>query len=308
MTQRKKLYGSDGGTAVVLPLSVHTLCHTGNSTASTGDLPLSAQLRYSTATPQMNLVFTRLPLPKWWHWGWGIDKVHNDEASMKTLSSARPLSLTSICHSGYKLQGICIWPDTFSDDTSLKSFLLHQCQTSALLFHMMFLQRQEFYYLNLPQLASFIPVRCIYADIVLSFPPAQAILANSKSMNFGKHPAGKSPVIQGRLLLLLLVLLSTTLQMLSRRSGLLGIWFEVLAPGGTFPRSCLGLWSDPSGTFLAEKKWTCFTENWSHRSLKNYSYFYCAEAKWVFLACAFHNIWVIWLLCFVTRLYRDSCI
>lgn len=55
------------------------------------------------------------------------------------------LSLTSLCHSGYKLQGICIWPDTFSDDTSLKSFLLHQCQTSALLFHIMFFQRQGFY-------------------------------------------------------------------------------------------------------------------------------------------------------------------
>lgn len=64
MMQRKKLHGSDGGTATVLPLSVHTLCHTGNSTANTGDLPLSAQLSYRAATPQMNLVFTRLPLPK----------------------------------------------------------------------------------------------------------------------------------------------------------------------------------------------------------------------------------------------------
>lgn len=188
----------------------------------------------------------------------------------------------------------------------VKSFLLHQCQTSALPLYMIFSQRQEFYYLNLTQLASFTPVRCIYADIFLSFPPAQAILANSKSMNFGQHPAGKSPVIQGRLLLLLLVLLSTTLQMLSRRSGLLGVWFEVPVPGGTFPRSCRGLWSDPSSTFLAEKKWTRFTENWSHRSLKNYSYFYCAEAKWVFLECASHNIWVIRLLWFChTSLQRQ---
>lgn len=37
----------------------------------------------------MNLVFTRVPLPKWWYWG--MDKVHNDEASIKTLS-ARPQS------------------------------------------------------------------------------------------------------------------------------------------------------------------------------------------------------------------------
>lgn len=40
MMQRKKLYGSDGNTATILSLSVHT----GNSTAYTGDSPLSAQL------------------------------------------------------------------------------------------------------------------------------------------------------------------------------------------------------------------------------------------------------------------------
>lgn len=301
--QRKKLCGSGGDRARILSLSMHALCHTGKSAANTGDFPLSAQLRYGTATSQRNLVFTRLPLPKWWPWGWGMDKGHNQEASVMTLSRARPLSLTSLCHSGYKLQGICMWPDTFSEDTSLKSFLLHQCQTSALLFHMMFFQRQGFYYLSSTCWLYSYPLHlCRY---IFSFPPAQAILANSKSMNFGKHPAGKSPVIQGRLLLLLLVLLSTTLQMLSRRSCLLGVWFEVPVPGGTFPRSCLGLWSDPSGTFLAEEKWTRFTENWSHTSLKN-SYFYCAEAKWVFLVYAFHNIWVIRLLWFChTSLQRQ---
>lgn len=272
------------------PLSVHTLCQHRRRPPSL----CTAEVQDCNSTAEPCLY--KAPLTK--VITLGMDKANNYETSMKTLSSARSLSLTSPCHSGYKLQGICMWPDTFSDDTSLKSFLLHQCQTSALLFHMMFFQRQGFYYLNLTQLACFIPVRCIYAAIFLSFPPAQAVLANSKSMNFGKHPAGKSPVIQGRLLLLLLVLLSTTLQMLSRRSCLLGVWFEVPIPGGTFPRSCLGLWSDPSGTFLAEKKWTRFTENWSRTYLKNYSYFYCAEAKWVFLACAFHNIWVIWLLRF----------
>lgn len=141
---------------------------------------------------------------------------------------------------------------------------------------MMFFQRQGYYYFSLTQLASFTPVYYIYADIFryTSFLPAQAILENSKSMNSGKYPAGKSPVIQGRLLLLLLVLLSTTLQMLSRMGCLLGVWFEVRVPGGTFPRSCLGLWSDPSSTFLAQKKRTRFTDNWSHKALNNYSYFF----------------------------------
>lgn len=301
MMQRKKLYGSDGDRATTLSLSVHTFCHTGNSTANTGDIPLPGlQFHSWTLSLQGSLYQSNDAEAEGW------TKQIMMKLQWGPLPSARPLSLTSLCHSGYKLQGICIWPDTFSDDTSLKSFLLHQCQTSALLFHMMFFQRQGVYYLNFTQLASFIPVRCIYAGIFLSFPPAQSILANSKSMNFGKHPAGKSPVIQGRLLLLLLVLLSTTLQMLSRRSCLLGVWFEVPVPGGTFPRSCLGLWSDPSSTFLAEKKWIRFTENWSHTYLKNYSYFYCAKAKWVFLACAFYNIWVIWLLRFChTSLQRQ---
>jgi len=118
-----------------------------------------------------------------------------------------------------------------------------------------------------------------FSDTPLSLPLAQAVLENSKSMNFGKHPADKSPVIQGRLLLLLLVLLSTTLQMLSRMGCLSDAWFEAPVPGGTFPRSCLGLWSDPSRTFLAEKKQTPFTDNWPHKALKNYSDFYCAKAK-----------------------------
>lgn len=123
----------------------------------------------------------------------------------------------------------------------------------------------------------------IFSYTPLCFPPVQAILENSKSINFGKHPAGKSPVIQGRLLLLLLVLLSTMLQMLSKMGCLLGVWFEVPVPGGIFLRSCLGLWYDPSGTFLAEKKQTHFTDNWSHNALKNCSYFYHAKAKWGFL-------------------------
>lgn len=261
------------------------------------DLPLSAELSYRTASPQMNLVFTRLPFAKWWHWDWGMDIVHYDDASMKTLSSARPLSLTSLRHSDYKFQGICIWPDTSSDDTSQEFPLTSVPDISSALSHDVFPETRVLLFKLNPtcKLYSCLLHFCRYISVL---PPAQAILANSKSMNFGKHPAGKSPVIQGRLLLLLIVLLSTTLQMLSRRSGLLGVWFEVPVPGGTFPRSCLGLWSDPSSSFLAEKKWTRFTENWSHRSLKNYSYFYCAEAKWIFLACASHNIWVIWLLWF----------
>jgi len=84
---------------------------------------------------------------------------------MQNLWRARPLTLTSLCHSGYKLQGICICSDTFSDDSSLKSFLLHQYQTSALLFCMTFFQRQGFYYLNLTQLTRFILVCCTSADI-----------------------------------------------------------------------------------------------------------------------------------------------
>lgn len=90
--QRKKLCGSGGDRARILSLSMHALCHTGKSAANTGDFPLSAQLRYGTATSQRNLVFTRLPLPKWWPWGWGMDKGHNQEASVMTLSRARPQS------------------------------------------------------------------------------------------------------------------------------------------------------------------------------------------------------------------------
>lgn len=148
---------------------------------------------------------------------------------------------------------------------------------------------------------------CRYFQIHISlFSPCTGNLGKQQVNEFGKHPTGKSPVIQGRLLLLLLVLLSTTLQMLSRMGCLLGIRFEVPVPGDTFLRSCLGLWPDPSGTFLAQKKWTHFTDNWSHKALKNYSYFYNAKAKWVFLARAFHISRVIGSLWFChTSLQRQ---
>lgn len=190
MTHRKKFCGTkDGGRAMTLPLSMRTLSPHGEQ-HTRHRKPPSEHWKYRTATPQINLLSTRLSLPKWRQFkgevgGWTKDTMM--KLQWRPCHTWDLLSLTSLCHSGYELQGICIWPDTFSDGTSLKSFLLHQHQTSVLLFCMTFFQRQGFYYLNLTQLASFMPVHCIYADIFrytsLSFPPAQAILENSKSMS-----------------------------------------------------------------------------------------------------------------------------
>lgn len=180
------------------------------------------------------------------------------------------LSLISLWHSGYKLQGICICLDTFSDDTSLKSCLLHQCQTSALLFHVILFQRQGFYYLSLNQLASFIPVCCSAADIFL-FSPCTGNLGKQQVNEFWKTPSWQVTSYSRKIFITIISIIKYYTANAIQKSCLLGAWFEVPFPGGTFPRSCLGLWSDPSSTLLAEKKWTRFTENCSHTSLKNYS-------------------------------------
>lgn len=162
-------------------------------------------------------------------------------------------SLISLWHSGYKLQGICICLDTFSDDTSLKSCLLHQCQTSALLFHVILFQRQGFYYLSLNQLASFIPVCCSAADIFL-FSPCTGNLGKQQVNEFWKTPSWQVTSYSRKIFITIISIIKYYTANAIQKSCLLGAWFEVPFPGGTFPRSCLGLWSDPSSTLLAEKK------------------------------------------------------
>lgn len=225
-----------------------------------------------------------------------------------------PLILASLCHSDCELQGICIeqTPSQMIPFSRVSYYISTRHHLWS--FAWCFSRDKDFICLVKPtptcKFYSCSLHLCRYFQIFffLSFPPAQAILETSKSMNFGKHPAGKSPFIQGRFLLLLL-LLSTMQQMLSRMGCLLGVWFEVPIPGGTFPRNCSGLRSDPSSIFLAEKKWTCFTDNWLHKALKNYSYFYHTKSKWVFVHMLFTtSLRSYGCYDFVTHRYRHSCI
>lgn len=148
-------------------------------------------------------------------------------------------------------------PDTFSDDTSLKSFLLHQYQTLALHFCMTFLQRQRFYYLSLTQLGSFIPVHCTYADIfryIPLFPPCTGNLWKQQVNEFWKTPSWQFTSYSRKTFITIISIIKYYAANAVQNGLFVGRLVEAPVPGGTFPRSCLGLWSDPSSTFLVEKK------------------------------------------------------